>query len=233
MNLTDYLETENSETKEQLQELMASYPSDTPVLPVSLQRGASLILEGDPCKQVYLLIKGHVSVIISQPRFSSYTVTEFSPFEFFGEYELLAGIPHYLAEVKASSVCRLLAFPSETYLRWVKSDPQFFFGRVRSILGTLLDQAGNERTRHFLNATGRVIQILIRASDLCLPQRESVRLSLSRMEIAERTGCSIRTVNRVIRELYQKGLLTIVHGKIHLNAAQRERLLREFDLRLQ
>jgi CRP-like cAMP-binding protein len=232
MNLAEYLPSESDSVRAKLSPMMDSFPCGAPVFPVSLDLGDALIREGDPCKRVYLLLHGRVSVIISRPRFSSYTVTDFRPFEFFGEYELLAGRDRYLAEVRAASPCRFLAFPAQTYFQWVKSDPEFFFGRVRSILGTLLDQTVNERTRHFLDASGRVIQVLLHACDIRREPQEDIRLDVTRAEIAEQTGCSVRTVNRVIRELVQKGFLSVVHGKIRLNAARRQALLTEFNSRL-
>lgn len=232
MNLAEYLSSESEPVRTQLASIMGSYPNDLPIFPVLLAPGDDLIREGDPCERVSLLLRGRVSVIISRPRFSSYTVTEFRPFEFFGEYELLAGRNRYLAEVRAVSPCRFLTFSSQAYLRWVKNDPEFFFGRVRSILGTLLDQTVNERARHFLDASGRVIQVLLRAYDARKEPLEDIRLDLTRAEIAERTGCSIRTVNRVIRSLSQKGFLSVAHGKIRLNAARRQALFKEFDSHL-
>ncbi|MVB09921.1 Cyclic nucleotide-binding domain protein [Caprobacter fermentans] len=233
MNLSETLGSEGKALREKLEPMIKSFPCGASVLPVSLASGEALIREGDACERVYLLLSGRVSVIISRPRLSSYTVTEFRPFEFFGEYELLAGKNQYLAEVRAVSPCRLLSFSAGTYLQWMKSDPEFFSERVRSIVGALLDQAVNERTRHFLDAPGRVMQVLLRAYEACRDPQESVRLTVTRAEIAERTGCSVRTVNRVIRSLAQAKLLDVTHGKIRLDAAQRQALLREFDLRLQ
>lgn len=232
MYLAEYLSSVSEPLRKELAPLLHSYPCAAPVFPVSLAPGETLIREGDPCGRVYLLLRGRVSVIISRPRFSSYTVTEFRPFEFFGEYELLAGRDRYLAEVRAGTSCRFLSFPAQAYLEWVKSDPEFFFARVRGILGALLDQTVNERTRHFLDASGRVIQVLLRACDLCQGICPDIRLNMTRAELAERTGCSVRTVNRVIRDLAGKNFLSLVHGKIRLNAAQQQALLLEFDSRL-
>ncbi|QAT50500.1 Crp/Fnr family transcriptional regulator [Caproiciproducens sp. NJN-50] len=232
MDLAEYLASESDSLRAKLSPIMDSFPGGAPVSPVSLDSGDALIREGDLCERVSLLLCGRVSVIISRPRFSSYTVTDFRPFEFFGEYELLAGRNRYLAEVRAVSPCRFLTFSSQAYLQWVKNDPEFFFGRVRSILGTLLDQTVNERARHFLDASGRVIQVLLRAYDTRREPLEDVRLDLTRAEIAERTGCSVRTVNRVVRGLAQKGFLSVTHGKIRLNAARRQALFKEFDSHL-
>ncbi|MFU0831400.1 MAG: Crp/Fnr family transcriptional regulator [Oscillospiraceae bacterium] len=232
MNLAEYFRLESERKQKELKTLLHSYPEGASVLPISLSAGEALIREGDSCERVYLLLSGRVSVIISQPRLSRYTVTEFKPPEFFGEYELLAGRNSFIAEVRANTHCRLLAFPAEVYLQWVRNDPEFFFCRVQSIIGSLLNQTTNERTRHFLDASGRVIQVLLRAYDMRAEIQETIRLNITRAEIAERTGCSVRTVNRVIRELANKKLLTLVRGKIQLNAADRQALIREFENRL-
>lgn len=232
MNLAEILQQEEEPLRKKLEPLLASCPADAPVSRISLPGGRALLREGDSCGRVYLLLRGRVSVIISRPRFSSYTVSEFAPPEFFGEYELLAGKSTYLAEVRTAAPCRFLAFPAQSYLEWVRGDPDFFFGRVRNILSTLLDQTVNERTCHFLDASGRVIQVLLRSYEARPEFKPEIRLNLTRAEIAERTGCSVRTVNRVIRELAGKQLLTVLCGKIRLSAFQYRALRSEFDSRL-
>lgn len=232
LNLAEYLEKEEGPQRAELGALMASYPAGAPVYPVRLGAGELLIREGDPCSMVRVLLRGRVSVIVNQPRFSSLTVTEFGPPEFFGEYELLAGRDRYLADVRTLAASRFLALPAESYLLWARQDPDFFFGRVRSILGALLYQTENERTRHFLDAAGRVMQVLIRACERGEPA-EPLRLTATRAEIAEQTGCSVRTVNRVVRELAGRELVSVEGGKLRLSSGQVQALKREFGLQLQ
>lgn len=233
MELAEYLETEAEPLRAELGALMASYPAGEPVYPLQLGAGELLIREGESCSMVRILLRGRVSVTVSQPHFSSFTVTEFGPLEFFGEYELLAGRDRYLADVRAFAASRFLALPAESYLLWTRRDPDFFFGRVRSILGDLLYQTENERTRHFLDAAGRVMQVLIRSYERGGSAGDVFKLAATRAEIAERTGCSVRTVNRVVRELAGKKLVSVAGGKLRLSGAQVRALKREFELRLQ
>ena len=229
MRAPEYLETECEPFREELRQLLAEYPAGAPVFPLSLPAGESLIHEEDPCRMVYFLMKGRVSVVTNQTRVSRYTLTESAAPEFFGEYETLGGMPLYLAEVRAVTPCRLLAFPAEAYLLWMHRDPGLFFLRVRGILNDLLSQTANERNLHFLDAVGKVAQYLIRAYEKGGMLPETVRFSATRTEIAETTGNSVRTVNRAVGRLVGKGLVGVRSGKLQITAAQYQALKREME----
>lgn len=224
VKVSDYLETESGPLREELRRLLAKYPADAPVFPLSLPAGESLIHEEDPCNMVYYLIRGRMSVVTNQTRVARYTLAEAAAPGFFGEYEALGGMPLYLAEVRAVTPCRLLAFPAEAYLRWMHGAPDLFFLRVRAILNDLLSQTANARNLHFLDAVGKVAQYLIRAYEKSGGPPETVRLSATRTEIAETTGDSVRTVNRAVAGLAGRGLVGIKNGKLQITAAQYEAL---------
>lgn len=229
MRTAEYLETENEPLRDELRQLLAKYPADAPVFPLSLSAGESLVHEEDPCRLVYFLMKGRVSVVTNQTRVSRYTLTEFAAPAFFGEYETLGGMPLYLAEVRAVTPCRVLAFPADVYLLWMHRDSDLFFLRVRRILNSLLSQTANERSLHFLDAAGKVVQFLIRAYEKGGGPPGTIRFSATRTAIAETTGNSVRTVNRAVGRLAGKGLVSVRNGKLQITAAQYEALKREME----
>lgn len=229
MRVGEYLKTESESVRKQLEQLLRKYPADSPVYPCSLSAGESLIHEDDPSRMVYYLIKGCVSVVTNQPLVSRHTLAEVTAPDFFGEYEALGGMPSYIAEVRAVTPCRLIAFPSDAYLTWMHSDPDLFFQHVHRILNSLLSQTANERNLHFLDAAGKVSQFLIRAYEKSDKLPETGRLSATRTEIAETTGNSVRTVNRAITKLASRGLVSVKNGKLHLTTAQYEALKKEME----
>lgn len=229
MRIAEYLKTENTPVRGELGKLMAAYPPEAPLFPLRLSAGESLLHEEDPCRLIYLLLAGRVSVVTNQPRVSRYTLSEFGAIEFFGEYEALGGLSRYIAEVRAVTDCRLLALPTEEYLLWMRRDPDLFFVRVRHILEHLLYQTANERNLHFLDAAGQAIQFLIRAYEKGGGPPGTVRIGATRTEMAETMGNSVRTVNRAVHSLSDRGLVTVKNGKLQLSAAQYASLKQEFD----
>lgn len=229
MKVGEYVRTESGPLREEIRRMLENYPDEAPVYPFSLSAGESLIHEEDPSRMVYFLLKGSVSVITNQTRISRYTLTEATAPDFFGEYEVLGGMPRYIAEVRAVTPCRLLALPADAYLVWMHNDQELFFKRVHGILNSLLSQTANERNLHFLDAAGKVVQYLIRAYEKSEGQPELVKLSCTRTEIAETTGNSVRTVNRAVTRLVEKRLVGIKNGKLHMTAAQYEALKKEME----
>ena len=51
----------------------------------------------------------------------------------------------------------------------------------------------------------------------------------TRRQIADEIGMSIRTLQRCIDGFTAQGYISLVHGKIHLTAEQRQRLLEDTD----
>ena len=229
MKIGEYLETETEPFRKELRKMMAKFPADVPVYPITLSAGESLIHEDDPSHMVYYLIKGRVSVVTNQTRIARHTLTEAEAPEFFGEYEALGGMPHYIAEVRAVTPCRLISFSADAYLLWMHCDPELFFLHVRWILNSLLSQTANERSLHFLDADGKVVQFLIRAYEKGGEQPEAIRLSCTRLEIAETTGNSVRTINRAVTRLAEKRLVSVKNGKLQITAAQYEALKKEME----
>lgn len=229
MKVSDYLETESEPLREELCRLLTKYPEEAPVFPLSLPAGECLIHEEDPCRMVYFLMRGRVSVITNQTRISRYTLAESAAPEFFGEYEALGDMPFYLAEVRAVTPCRLLAIPVEAYLQWMHNDSNLFFQRVHGILNDLLNQTANERNLHFLGAVDKVVRYLIRTYEKGEGSPATVRFSATRMEIAETTGNSVRTINRAVGRLAEKGLVSVKNGKLQVTAVQYEALKREME----
>lgn len=225
----EYLKTESGPLHETLHRMLANYPEEAPVYPFSLSAGESLIHEEDPCRTVYFLLKGSVSVITNQTRISRYTLTEATAPDFFGEYEVLGGMPRYIAEVRAVTPCRLLAFPADAYLVWMHNDQELFFQRVHGILNSLLSQTANERNLHFLDAASKVVQFLIRAYEKSEGAPEMMKIFSTRTEIAETTGNSVRTVNRAVTRLAEKRLVSVKNGKLQITAAQYEALKKEME----
>lgn len=229
VKVSEYIEAESEPFRKELRKILAKYPADGQVYPITLSAGESLIHEDDPSNMVYYLMKGRVSVVTNQTRISRYMLTESDAPDFFGEYEALGGIPRYIAEVRAVTPCKLVAFPTDVYLLWMRCDVELFFLHVRWILNSYINQTANERNLHFLDSDGKVVQFLIRAYEKCGDMPDSIRLSYTRMEIAETTGNSVRTVNRAVSRLVGKHLVSVKNGKLQMSASQYEALKKEME----
>ena len=102
--------------------------------------GACVFREGDPAREFFILIKGHIRLKIGDSGQVVHTVSHAG--EFFGWSALLAR-EYYSAQAECMAACELLVFQAQRIQRIVETDPTnglFFMKRLAGIIGERLIQ---------------------------------------------------------------------------------------------
>lgn len=198
---------------------------------VKMKAYTKFISANDSCNEVWILIEGHVRAIEEQISGDIYVFSEFEAPEIFGEMEGIAGNSSYKATLVTSTDCQFIVLPMENYLNWIRNDSEALFSRAQIIMGGILDQAKKERVYLLLDGTDRLILYLTKYyQEHAKDQICSIRVS--RQQIAEQTGFSIKTVNRSIKKLSDSHLITKKGGKMVISEIQYEQLLELADKKL-
>lgn len=173
---------------------------------VELPTGDALVHMLDRCEQVYVLTRGRVRSTSRAETGSSFTIDEFCAPAVFGEMEVLADSQLYHSSLVALEPSELIATPRCDYLAWLTGDPEALLARSRSVVRSLLRQAGTERSLIGWSGTKRVMFVLAQ----CCRQAAGeppVTIRDPRSELAERAGVSTKTVSHALEELEGQGLL--------------------------
>lgn len=112
--------------------------------------GEILLNMQDPATRVYLLIKGEVNGISAQSSGMLYRFAHFSAPFLLGEFEAFSGAEIYRSTLVCASDCIFLWMPRESYLSWMRQDPQTLFWRTCEITASLSEQARSEPGAVFL-----------------------------------------------------------------------------------
>lgn len=234
MTFSEFLDKEPEPLRRSLRQLLAGFSDTAQVNLVRVAAGESILRQGEPRGDIYILISGRVLNVVQQAHFSSYAFREYTPPEFFGEQEALAGIPTIIADVRAKTACRFLAISEADYLRWVQSDTQTMQKQVRTVLALLLEQAAHERAALFLNSDERIARFLAdyyeRHAGGGTKRKQTaagasgITVRQGHAAIAEEIGVSPRTVNRCVQKLADAGTVGIHRGKMTLTQEQYEAL---------
>lgn len=225
MTYEQFLAKEPEGTRRQLEELFAGLPPATPVRVANLAPGEIFMRQGDTRWDVFVLVAGSVNVLTQQNNFTTYVLRDFTPFALFGHYESLADYPHIIATICAKTKCRLLVIGAADYMRWVESDTGVMLRQMRSALATLMLQGTHDRNTLFLRSEERIASLLADCHQMSRRDgEEKAVVKMSHLAMAEITGLSLRTVNRVLARFRQEGLVGVEKGKVTLTDAQCARL---------
>lgn len=210
-----------------LKQLFANFPEDAALSVIYVEAGGVFIRQDDTCNTVYVLAEGRARSQI-YTHGATRAFADFEAVTLFGEYETVAGLPHYRADVTAQVDCVCLKLSAADYTRWMLQDSKVFYARMRGVLQTLLWQGEAERSSQQLPGRERIVLFLL---DYCQRHNHGgeVVVRKTRTAVVEETGFSLRTVNRAVQQLAREGLLTLVRGKIVITPAQRGLLQQEWD----
>ena len=184
----------------------------------------TLLRVQDRADSVYLLIRGCVRGVNEQVNGAMYAFARFNAPYFFGEFEALADWASYHSTLVCETDCCLALIPRETYLAWVRSDPEVLFSRARHVTRTLMKQARSERNYLFYTGYERLLTFL--TTQFRENGRDGIyKLRITYQEIADCIGFSIKTIQRNLRKLRLENLIAQQGRTLVITQAQYEKML--------
>lgn len=180
-----------------------------------LDHGEIIFKEGSSCQFYMQLVSGSVKWFNIDEEGKEYIQTIIEPGECFGEIPLFDGGP-YAATAIAEEPTMIIRLGKTSFLQLIKDNPDIHFSftkllakRVRFkflLLKSLALQAPEARISTLLNYLKK------ENKNFC---PECNQLNLTRQQIADMTGLRVETVIRTIRNMHEKGILTIDKGKVY------------------
>lgn len=198
---------------EDLQHSMAAF---------SCEKGKNLILADDTAGSIYILLKGCLKAIDEHGKNGLYPFTEIYAPDIVGDFELFSGKMERMVTLKAMTRCEGICMSIKDYQRWIRQDANALYIRLQLLMCMMTDQSQNDRKRFLITNEERIILFL--AEECEKQSRDLVQISYTHTDLADHVGCSLRTVNRVVKKLEQDGMFHRVHGKICLNREEQERI---------
>jgi CRP-like cAMP-binding protein len=180
-----------------------------------LDHGEIIFKEGASCQFYMQLVSGSVKWFNIDEDGKEFIQTIIEPGECFGEIPLFDG-GTYAATAIAEESTMIIRLSKTSFMQLIRENPDIHFGftkllakRVRFkflLLKSLALQAPEARIATLLN-------YLKKENKNFCPQCN--QLNLTRQQIADMTGLRVETVIRTIRNMHEKGILTIDKGKVY------------------
>lgn len=186
---------------------------------VTKKKETMFIEENAPVDYVYLLLNGTVRAVDYRVKGVAYDYMWFGPGKTFGAMEVFYKIPLYMTTIMTVTECTLLVMSKKNYERWIWDDKNALQMEIISTGNMLLEQNRMGRIVLFLQGMDRIIYFFVQ--NYKMQKQDNVAVfDISRQEIAERSGFSIKTVNRAVKKMVEEGYITKKGHKIIISEEQ-------------
>lgn len=165
--------------------------------------------QGEIHDTFYIIVDGEVDILVESEQGKKYYLTTYKKGRFVGELELFERKP-YMSRVEGNGSVTTLELDRDQYLKWLEKDHNFSRYVLKTLCsGTYISMRKmGENTLYTLKQ--RVCQFLIENSN----EQGKLMKSLSGELLSERMGVTPRSVNRVLKELKDKGILEVNKSKV-------------------
>ena len=173
---------------------------------------STLIYAGEESDTLYYLIKGSVSVIIEDDDGREMVMAYLNEGDFFGEMGLFDEEQQArTAWVKAKTECEVAEISYTKFRELVEQDAKLMFYIFRQMANRLSRTTRKAGDLAFLDVTGRVARTLLDLSKEpdAMTHPDGMQIKIPRQEIGRIVGCSREMVGRVLKDLEEKGLVSV------------------------
>ena len=195
---------------------------------VTIRANERFVHTGDYLDKVWICISGTVKVLEEFKSGETYIYAKFSAPEVFGEMETIAEIPIYRSSLIAETDCIFIVGPTDIYINWIKEDASLLYSRMQHHMKHFMDEGRNNRTYLLLDATERIKLYFLDHCAICQEAKACI-IKNTRQQIADETGYSVKTVNRVIKKLNEQDFLVVKGQTIIVNNQQYKKMLESID----
>ncbi|HHT96742.1 MAG TPA: Crp/Fnr family transcriptional regulator [Clostridiales bacterium] len=178
--------------------------------------------------KINILVSGRVKALEEYVTGDIYIFKSFNAPEIFGEMEAVAEIQEFRASLITETECVFVTIPTETYVKYLKNNTDILYTRMQAILKRITKNERENRVYLMLNAIDRIKLYFIHQFE-CSNSKNVCIIRKTRQIIADETGYSLKTINRVVKKLSQDNLITIEGQKIIINKKQYNEISKNID----
>lgn len=228
MKIQDVIRQELPSSRNELKVFFKNFPEDAEVFIKKISPGEYVIQEGAPCYNIYCILKGKATAQYYLGN-NSFVAKNFGRLNVMGDIAALGNLKFYSTSIQAITTCKVLEIRASDYWNWLFADHGFLKNQLETAFGILLEEVHKKRV---LEENSSEMRLLSYFSVYCRKAgfnenglQDAIIVKKTREQIAEEVGgISVRTVNRKLLSLTEKGLVTIVHGKIQISLVQLQKI---------
>ncbi len=170
-----------------------------------------VIYAGDKPDALYYITEGSVSVLIEDEEGREIILAYLNAGEFFGEMGLFDETQTRSAMVRTRTRCELAEISYTRFRQIAREDPDILYFLAGQMSDRLRKTSQKVGDLAFLDVTGRIARTLL---DLCqqpdaMTHPDGMQIRITRQELGRIVGCSREMVGRVLKDLEERGLISV------------------------
>jgi len=183
------------------------------------RRNEVIFHQGDPGDSLHVVASGAVKIVLPSSEGEEAIIATLQPGDFFGELALLDGAPHS-ATATAVEPVETLSLGRAPFQQLLDEDRGLRIALLSGMAAELRRLTGHVEELHFLDLAGRLAMRLVRlARDRDPGANREVRLDwpFTQSDLAAMIGGTRQSVNKLLSQLVDDGLLVIEHDTLVIN----------------
>ncbi len=176
----------------------------------SVEEGGFFFLQGDEAKYLYILSRGQVKLMQSNPNGQQVNLRTIHPWQMFGALGAVRKEATYPATAQALEDSSALAVQSECLHKLLEISPHISFDLMTLMTSYIQEMQARYRELATERVEQRVANALVRLAGQTGIRAEkgtAIVLTFSRQDVAEMTGTTLYTVSRLLSEWERKGII--------------------------
>ncbi len=188
------------------------------------RRGETIFHQGDPGDSLYIVASGSVKIVLPSPAGEEEAIiATLGKGDFFGELAILDGEPHS-ASIVAHEPTETLVLHREPFEVLIDTDRSLRWALFAGLSGELRRLTGHVEELHFLDLPGRLARRLVQMAEETesgAGQPVTLEWPYTQSELAAMIGGTRQTVNRLLADLVEQGLIKIERETIMIPDLER------------
>ena len=178
-------------------------------------KNSIIINEGDSSDCLYIIVKGRVTVYLSDENGKEVILNSQGEGDYFGELALIDDEKRSASVVTAEK-STFFVISKPDFKKVLSIHPELAFNLIRGLTGRIRSLTDNVRSLALLDVYGRVAKTLL---SLAVDNGEElvIDMKLTQQDIANRVGASREMVAKILKDLSTGGYITIDHKRITIN----------------
>lgn len=178
----------------------------------------------------YIIIDGYVNICRTAENGRKHSQSIYKKGDYFGELEIFDMKP-YICSVEALTDTKTIRIKREYFLQWISSDLNFALYITRTLCDSFykLSKLAGENTLYSLKY--RMCNYLLYETDTKCNKDLSLGIKIDKEQLSEQFGVTSRSINRVLQQLKENGLIDVSNNTIFIrdidSLREEERISRE------
>ena len=172
------------------------------------KRGDRIVEQGLKSNALYIILSGRARVLASDSRGREVILATLQPGDYIGEMSLIDNEPHS-ATVRAEVQTDVLMLGRSEFARCMPESSSMAYAVMRVLVQRLRHSVRNIESLALMDVYGRLARVLLenaqRDANGCLVIHDKI----SRLDLAKMVGASREMVTRVMKDLEQRGFVTV------------------------